>query len=62
LPEISDARQHEITRRLWIHAALDQLARAEFDVKSELLIDLLIERHTPEPRTEGTLHCLISDW
>jgi hypothetical protein len=34
LPEISDARQHEITRRLRIHAALDQLARAEFDVRA----------------------------
>jgi hypothetical protein len=34
---------------VWIHAALDQLARAHLDVQRELLIDFLIERHTPEP-------------
>jgi hypothetical protein len=52
LSEISDARQHEITRCLRIHPALDELARPHLDVQSEFFVHLLIERHTPEPRTK----------
>ena len=52
LPEIADPRQHDLARGLRVHAALDQLARAHLDVEGELLVDLLIERHTPQPRTE----------
>ena len=40
-----------LARRLRVEAALDQLARAQLDMESELFVDLLIERHTPQPRT-----------
>jgi hypothetical protein len=33
-----------------------EIERAHLDVVGDLLIDLLIERHTPEPRTERALH------
>ena len=54
--EVADARQHEVTRRAWIHPALDELARPHLDVQRELLVHFLIEGNAPEPRTEGTLH------
>ena len=46
----------DLASGLRIHAALDQLARAHLDVQRDLLIDLLIERHSPQPGTKGSLH------
>lgn len=37
-------------------AACDELARPHLDVEGELLVDLLIDRHAPEPRAKGVLH------
>ena len=47
-------RQRARGRR--IHAAGDELARAHLDVQRDLFVELLIERHAPQPRTQGTLH------
>ena len=52
LPEVADARQHDLARDLRIHPALDELARAHLDVEGELFVDLLVERHAPQPRAE----------
>jgi hypothetical protein len=34
---------------LRIHTAFDQLSSPQFDVKRELLIDLLVDRYAPKP-------------
>src|SRR5262249_3765121 len=39
-----------------IQTARDELPRPHLDVQPELLLDLLIDRDAPEPRTRGTLH------
>ena len=52
LAEIADTRQHGLASRFRIHPALDQLAGPHLDVQGELVVYFLIERHTPEPRTQ----------
>jgi hypothetical protein len=47
MSEVTDARQHDVARCLWVEAALDELARAQLDVKSKLFVHLLIEWDTP---------------
>jgi len=48
-PQVSGAPDGRIASRLRIHPARNQLARAQFDMKGDLLVDLLVKRHAPEP-------------
>ena len=43
-------------RRLRIDPARDQLARPQLEVQRDLLVDLLVDRHAPEPRAQRALH------
>lgn len=54
--EVAQATRRQVAGGLRIHAALDELARPHLDVQRELLVDLLIDRDAPEPRTQGALH------
>ena len=54
--DIAEPPEGQLSRRRRIHAARDELARAHLDVQGELLVDLALERHTPQPRTERALH------
>ena len=39
-----------------IHPAGHELADAHLEMKGELLVDLLVDGHTPQPRPQGALH------
>ena len=47
--EIAKAPDGDMPSGGRIHSALDELARAHLDVEGDLVVDLLIERHTPQP-------------
>jgi hypothetical protein len=51
-PDVPNAGQHHLASDTRIHASVDQLTRPHLDVESDFLIDLLSERHTPEPRSK----------
>jgi hypothetical protein len=50
--DIAEASERQLTCGRRIHAAGDELARAHLDVQVELLVDLALERHAPQPRAE----------
>ena len=54
--DVAQPADGDVARGLRVHAALDELARPHLDVKGDLLVDLLIERHAPQPRSKGALH------
>ena len=56
LRDVAQPAERQLARGRRIHAARDELARAHLDVQRELFVDLLLERHAPQPRTEGALH------
>ena len=50
--DIAEPAERQLACGRRIHAALDELARAHLDVQGELFVDLLLERHAPQPRTQ----------
>ena len=50
--DIAEPAERQLARGRRIHAALDELARAHLDVQGELFVDLALERHAPQPRTQ----------
>ena len=53
---IAEALDRLFASRVRIHSAIDELAGTHLDVQRELLVDFLIDRDPPEPRTKGALH------
>jgi len=49
ITEVADAGEDEFARRGRIHPALGKLARAHLDVQADLFVDLLVNRHAPQP-------------
>ncbi|HVQ16747.1 MAG TPA: hypothetical protein VMS40_24260 [Vicinamibacterales bacterium] len=46
---VSDPREDHLASDAWIDALLHEVAGAHLDVEGDLVIDLLIERYTPQP-------------
>ena len=54
--EIAQTVDGHFARGLRVQSPFDELARPHLDVKGKLLVDLLIERHAPQPRTQRPFH------
>ena len=54
--DVAETTQSELAGGCGIHTAGDQLTGPHLDMQGKLLVDFLIDRHTPEPRTQRTLH------
>jgi len=46
---VSDPREDHLASDAWINAFLHQVACSHLNVEGDLVIDLLIERYTPQP-------------
>ena len=54
--DVAQPADRQFARDRRVHAARDELARPHLDVQGELLVDLLIDRDAPQPRTQRALH------